>query len=92
MIYKIFSNFKQKTMSTGTKTNLIGYFSLVIVLGALAAIFLDKITGTEFVSILGGVGAFAGIMVAFFTKSHSYEYDKYGTVDPDNPKYPPNKG
>ena len=72
-------------MTTGQKTNLVGYFSLAIVLGALVAIFFDKLSGTEFVAILGGVGAFAGIMVAFFNKSHSYEVmaDTGGHPDPD---------
>lgn len=60
-------------MNTGQKTNLVGYFSLGIVLVSLAAIFFDKITGAEFISILGAIGAFAGVMVALLTKAHSYE-------------------
>jgi hypothetical protein len=60
-------------MNTGKKTNLVGYFALVIILISLVAMFFEKITGTEFVSIMGGVGTFTGVMISFLTKTHSYE-------------------
>ena len=60
-------------MSTGTKTNIIAAISLLIVVGALGAVFLDKITWPTFAYTLIGVGVFGGIKVAFFTKSHSDE-------------------
>lgn len=72
-------------MTTGQKTNLVGYFSLGLALIMAVVLYFGKITGTEFVAALAGIGAFAGVMNGFLTKSHSFELraDTGGHPDPD---------
>lgn len=83
-------------MNTGKQTNLVGYFSLAIVLIGIIAVLMGKITGTEFVAILAGVGAFASVMINFITKKHSYEpdhkADSGGEIPPGGPPTGPPPG
>lgn len=76
-------------MTTGQKTNLVAYLSLAIVLILLVALFLDKITGSDLIAGLGGIGAFAGVMVALLTKDHSYEIEEKQSITggTPNPKH-----
>ncbi len=72
-------------MTTGQKTNLVGYFSLGLAAAVVAAVLLGKMNGMYFASSLAGIATFAGVMGNFLTKSHSFEIsaDTGGHPDPD---------